>query len=197
MNRFTALLAAASTTAALFAAVSPAAAQSTREPFTGPRAEVTAGYDVTKLDNQPAGTPDSVGQARIGVAAGYDLPLGTNWRLGAEVGAGWTLGDGRNYAVGATKYQIDQGRDLDASVRLGYVVGPRTMIYGKAGYANRRYTARAGAVRARSNEDGFRAGVGIEHMLGEKVYAKGEYRYTSYGHNVDRHQLLAGLGYRF
>lgn len=197
MNRFATLLAASGVTAALFIAVSPAGAQSTRAPFTGPRAEVTAGYDVTTFDNQPAGTPDDIGQARIGVAAGYDVAIATNWRLGAEVGAGWTLGDGRNFTVGATTGSIDQGRDLDASLRLGYVVGDRMMIYGKAGWANSRYTARAGTVSARSNEDGFRAGAGIEHMLGQNIYAKGEYRYTSYGNNVDRHQLLAGLGYRF
>ncbi len=197
MNRFATLLAATGTTAALFLAISPAAAQTGRDAFTGPRVEVTTGYDVTKLDNQPAGAPDSVGQARIGIAAGYDMPISDNWRLGAELGAGWTLGDGRNYNIGATQYQIDQGRDLDASVRLGYVLGDRTMIYAKAGYANSRYTARVGAAKASTNEDGFRAGVGVEHMVGKNVYAKGEYRYTSYGHGVDRHQLLAGVGYRF
>lgn len=200
MNRAFALLAACGATTALFFASSPAAAQD-REAFTGPRAEVTVGYDSTHLKDQPAGAPDSVSQARIGVAAGYDWAIATKWRLGAEVGVGGTLGNGRDYTLAGSTVNIDQGRDFDASVRLGYLVGDRTMIYGKAGWANSRYTGRittgATTIRSSDSDDGFRAGVGIEHMLNDRIYAKGEYRYTSYGHDVERHQLLAGLGYRF
>lgn len=46
MNRAFALLAACGTTAAIFVAVSPAAAQD-RASFTGPRVEATVGYDHT------------------------------------------------------------------------------------------------------------------------------------------------------
>jgi outer membrane immunogenic protein len=200
MNRAFALLAATAATGVLFFAVSPAAAQD-RATFTGPRVEATVGYDSTHIDNQPAGAPNSVSQARLGVAAGYDWAIGTNWTLGGEIGVGGTLGDGRDYTLGGSKVEIDQGRDFDASVRLGYKVGARTLVYGKAGWANSRYVGRVTTggttISNGSNENGFRAGAGVERMLNDHIYAKGEYRYTSYGHGVDRHQLLAGVGYRF
>lgn len=200
MNRAIALLAACGATAAIFIATSPAAAQD-REAFTGPRAEVTVGYDSTHLKNQPAGAPDSVSQARIGVAAGYDLPIGDKWTLGGEVGFGGTLGDGRDYRIGTSALNVDQGRDIDVSARLGYKVGPNTLIYGKAGWANSRYTSSimtgTTKVSASDTDDGLRLGAGVEHMLGQNLYAKAEYRYTTYGNGVERHQALAGLGWRF
>ena len=200
MHRTVAFIAATGATAALFFAVSPAAAQD-RASFTGPRIEANVGYDSTHIDGQPAGVPDSVSQARLGVAAGYDWAIGTNWTLGGEVGFGGTLGDGRNYTIGASTLEIDQGRDFDVSARLGYKVGARTLVYGKAGWANSKYTARvttgATTVSTSDTDNGFRAGAGVERMLGENLYAKAEYRYTSYGNGVDRHQALAGLGWRF
>ena len=200
MHRAIFALAATGATAALVAFATPAAAQD-RQSFTGPRAEVTVGYDTTRIGDQPAGAPKSVNQARYGAALGYDVAVGNTWTLGAEIDAGGTLGDGRRFKVGTTQFDADQGRDLDASLRLGYKAGARTLVYGKAGWANSRYIASSQTgstqVQAASNEDGLRLGAGIEHMLTERFYAKAEYRYTSYGHDVDRHQALAGVGVRF
>lgn len=200
MNRIIALLAATGATAALVAFSSPAAAQS-REAFTGPRVEVTGGYDTTSIEAPAAGAPDSVDQARIGGAIGYDIPLGTNWTLGGEVGIGGTFGDGRRFTAGASEFEVDQGRDIDASLRLGYKISDRTLLYAKAGWANSRYTGRvrtgATEIEESSDEDGVRLGAGIEQMLTGNIYAKAEYRFTAYGDDVERHQVLAGVGVRF
>ena len=200
MNRMIALLAATGATAVLVAFSSPAAAQS-REAFTGPRVEVTGGYDTTSIDAPAAGAPDSVEQARIGGAIGYDLPLGTAWTLGAEVGIGGTFGDGRRFNVGATRYEVDQGRDIDASLRPGYKLSDRTLLFAKAGWANSRYTGRVAmgttSITESTDEDGVRFGAGIEQMLTGNIYAKAEYRFTTYGDDVERHQALAGVGFRF
>ncbi|RYY47117.1 MAG: porin family protein, partial [Sphingomonadales bacterium] len=98
-----------------------------------------------------------------------------------------------------------RGRDLDLSLRIGAKVGDKTLVYAKGGWANSQYRARAviGGVGGptttdvRTNEDGWRIGAGLEHMITDKIYAKAEYRYTNYGDDVSRHQLLAGVGYRF
>jgi outer membrane immunogenic protein len=199
MLRLSLILASAATLAA-----APAVAQS----FTGPRVEATVGYDNVQTDAAPRDlrTIDGV---RIGLAAGYDVALTGKLIAGIEGGIGFDLADTtRATIVGTTAtehYRLDNGRDIDASVRLGYIVSPRTMIYAKAGWANSAFRARldrtAGTTTTRTDvtahEDGLRLGAGVEHLLGEHAYAKAEYRYTSYGDGVDRHQALLGLGYRF
>lgn len=200
MQRTMTIVAATAATTVLVAVATPSSAQE-RAAFTGPRAEVTVGYDTTRIADQPAGAPNSVNQARLGAAIGYDVALANNWTLGAEAGIGGTLGGGRDYAIGTSRFNVDQGRDLDASLRLGYKAGASTLLYAKAGWANSHYSARAvtGTTRVSeaSNEDGFRIGAGVEQMLGDRFYAKAEYRYTTYGDGVHRHQALAGMGVRF
>lgn len=189
------LLAAA--TASAFAA--PAFAQD----FTGPRIEGNVGYDRLQADTGLAGTRDHAEGVRVGGAVGYDVALGDTLTIGAEAGIGWSLDDVERQTVGATQVSADSGRDIDVSLRLGARVAPRTLLYAKAGWANSRFTGEvrnaAGAVTSRvsGNEDGFRVGAGVEQALGEHLYAKGEYRYTSYGHDLSRHQALIGFGYRF
>jgi len=188
---------------ALAGLAAPASAQE-RAPFTGPRVELNAGYDRTDGDRPAAGTPDKLDGLWVGGAAGYDLALGSTLRLGAEGGIGWNVNDGARGVAGTTTYRLSSGRDIDLSLRLGAVVAPRTLVYAKAGYANSRYTgsvrtgaANSPAVRASANEEGLRLGAGVEQMLSDDAYLKGEYRYTSFGQGAERHQLLAGVGYRF
>ena len=98
--------------------------------------------------------------------------------------------------------------------RLGFAAGPRTLLYAKAGYVNGaidvRYDDGTTVTKARPKGDGYRIGAGIEQqlgILGPKSYARLEYRYSNYGNidyagtsiaaNIDRHQILVGLGLRF
>lgn len=185
------------------AAAAPAGAQT----FTGPRVEVNAGYDATKTDAAPRAlrTVDGV---RLGLAAGYDIALAPKVIAGVEAGIGFDVADDSSATVVGTtateRYRLDHGRDIDVSARLGYLVGPRTMLYVKAGWANSAFRARldrtgTGPIRTSvtSHEDGLRLGAGVEQALGGRAYAKAEYRYTTYGDNVDRHQALVGVGLRF
>ncbi|GAA0317169.1 porin family protein [Sphingomonas oligophenolica] len=197
MRIFNILLASAAMAAA--AAATPAFAQDST--FTGPRIEANVGYDSVHADDHVAATPNSIDAARLGIAAGYDVGIGKVVTIGVEGGIGWALGDGRSYTSGATTVTADTGRDIDVSLRVGARVAPRTLVYAKGGWANSEFhgTVKTGAtsVSARSDEDGWRIGLGVEQMLGEHVYAKAEYRYTDYGDDVTRHQALVGIGYRF
>ena len=181
------------------------AQQASAQDFTGPRAEVTAGYDSTNADDRIAATPNKLDGVRIGGAIGYDVALGDKIRVGIEADAGFLASGDNRYAAGAGSYRITAGRDLGASLRLGTKVGDKTFVYAKGGYANSQYRVRATIVGTtgttstdvRSNEDGWRIGAGVEHMLTDKIYAKAEYRYTDYGNDVSRHQALVGVSYRF
>lgn len=181
------------------------AQQASAQEFTGPRAEVTAGYDSTNADDGVAATPDKLDGVRVGGAIGYDIALGDTVRVGVEADAGFLASGDNRYAAGAGNYRITTGRDLGLSLRAGAKVGEKTFLYAKGGWANSQYRFRATVVGTtgttttdvRSNEDGWRLGAGVEHMLTDKIYAKAEYRYTDYGDQVSRHQALVGVGYRF
>lgn len=181
------------------------AQQASAQASTGPRVEVTAGYDTTNADDGVAATPNQLDGVRIGGAIGYDIALGDTFRVGAEADIGFLASGDLRYALGTSAYRVTTGRDLGLSLRAGANIGDRTFLFAKGGWANSQYRIRTttGAVAGpvstdvRSNEDGWRIGAGVEQALGRNVYAKAEYRYTDYGDDVSRHQVLAGVGYRF
>ena len=190
--------------AAAFAAT-PAFAQEESRSFTGPRVEATFGYDSTQADVGLPSDQDSVDGVRVGGAIGYDLPIGSTFTIGAEAGIGWQVSGKAEAQIGTTNLRVTTGRDIDVSLRLGAKVAPRTLLFVKAGYANSEFRLRTtiGGVGGNSvshisdEEDGYRLGAGVEQMLGDHLYAKAEYRYSDYGDDISRHQLLVGAGYRF
>src|SRR3546814_20384602 len=94
---------------------------------------------------------------------------------------------------------------------------PATLIYAKGGYTNPRLYLIAGDEDSETGEhfnlDGYRLGAGVEQKVGSNAYAKVEYRYSNYGDarlefanggntdnfsvDTDRHQVVAGVGWRF
>lgn len=182
---------------------SPALAQEAA--FEGPRVELLAGYDIVEGDEGLV----------YGVAAGYDIAVGKGI-LGFEA----ELNDSsvRETATGVDvvgdELTIGAGRDIYVGARLGFAAGPRTLIYAKGGYTNGaidvRYDDGTTVEKARPKGDGYRVGAGIEQQLaifGPKSFARVEYRFSNYGNisydgtsvaaNIDRHQVVAGVGIRF
>ncbi len=124
-------------------------------------------------------------------------------------------------------YSIDVSRDLYLGARLGYQVAPSTLVYAKGGYTSTRVRAAFEDGIDDDNRDfnfdtaesveGYRVGAGVEQLLGDSLgfgnaYAKLEYRYSNYSNlsydddvfaddqvkiDLDRHQVIAGLGIRF
>jgi len=187
----------ASLLATAFAA--PAMAQDTVDaPFTGPRIEGIVGWDRVQ------GSGDKSDDVMYGVAAGYDMQAG-----GAVIGAEVEYSDSDNRACVGAKTAADPrvclkaGRDLYVGGRVGTVVGNGgTLLYAKAGYTNAdvKFTANDGTDEVtldKTHLDGVRVGAGVEQKLGSKSYVKAEYRYSNYEQGIERHQVLAGVGYRF
>ncbi|PJG48667.1 hypothetical protein CAF53_10785 [Sphingobium sp. LB126] len=159
------------------AAVSAPAFAQDAAPFTGPRAGVTLGYD-------KVGGEDGFA---YGVSTGYDLALAPRITFGPEVSLSDTT-------VGAGGTEIS--RDLAASVRLGYVVTPRVLAFGKVGYANTRIEA------SNSNFgfsiEGVRYGGGVEFAVTGNTYISAEYQRTEYEDNFGgRDAGVVGIGFRF
>ncbi|MGE5722654.1 MAG: outer membrane protein [Sphingomonadales bacterium] len=173
------------------AAATPAMAE-------GFRAEVHGGWDRPSVDHE--------GDSGIvyGVGLGYDMNIGSNVFAGVDLSFDdSTQKDCARSVIAANdRFCESAGRDLAAGVRLGVNVTPQGKLYALAGYTNARfkvsYTTPAG-VRSHDSEnfDGFGLGAGYQHSLGGNTYAKAEYRYSNYEHDIDRHQLLVGVGVTF
>ncbi|WP_114952893.1 outer membrane beta-barrel protein [Sphingosinicella terrae] len=178
---------------------SPAFAQDSA-PFSGLRVEGIVGYDTTDVEGE-----NSDGVA-YGAQVGYDFNAG-----GAVLGVEGEVTDstvdecvsdvdrtGDELCVGA-------GRDLYVGGRVGVPVSRRVLAYGKAGYTNSRVnldyedgtTGTDLDFEEGENLDGVRVGAGLEFALGPNSYAKTEYRYSNYEQGFDRHQVVAGFGFRF
>lgn len=193
---------AASAFAAL-ATATPAFAQDEGN-FSGPRAEVITGWD--RVDGPDSG--DASDGVVYGGAVGYDFRLG-GAVLGfeGEATGATTREHGTDVLTPGDAFRVKAGRDLYVGGRVGFLAGPNAMIYAKGGYSNARvdtrYVSGSTVVDDGENLDGWRAGAGVEVKLGGNLYAKGEYRYSHYsdlnGTNIDldRHQVVGGIGIRF
>lgn len=220
MKKSVALIAGAS----IAAMSAPAIAQSNAA-FTGPRAEVIAGYDVSEAgssidDDTSIDNEQSIDGIVYGGALGYDVALG-----GVVVGAEAELtgstaetefedGDFEGFGFG----NVETGRDLYLGVRAGVLASPRMLVYGKGGYTNAKYNLRSNDGTTQFTQDldadGWRVGAGAEYALSPNTFAKLEYRYSNYEEaeidfegdapdtdrfdiDTDRHQVVVGFGYRF
>ena len=200
----------------------PAMAQNT-SPFTGPRVEGLIGYDSLQSGEREdnADTSDNDGDETIdgvgfGVGAGYDYDAG-GVILGVEGEFMESTGsqDSDESIDGFTR-SVETGRDLYLGGRVGFQVAPSTLVYAKGGYTNlaveANYEGADNSFEFDDNADGFRVGAGVEQLFGPNAYGKLEYRYSNYDnleHNIegatdvsrnidlDRHQVVAGVGFRF
>jgi outer membrane immunogenic protein len=167
---------------------------------------------------------ESIDGVGFGLGLGYDFDLGN---VVAGVEGEWmestgeqdvdeTL-DGINFTS-----SVETGRDIYLGARIGFRAAPSTLIYAKGGYTN---TSIEGAFDDATNRyefdtnvDGYRLGAGVEQLFGPNMYGKLEYRYSNYSNldfsddfdfgdftpedfdtdiDLDRHQVMLGLGYRF
>ena len=217
------LLVCLASTSALVAV--PALAQEAESPFTGPRVEAIVGYDVSKAgssvdDDANVDNDQSIDGFLYGVGVGYDFDLG-----GAVIGAEAELtdstaktefsnGDFEGFGIGNVK----ANRDLYLGARVGAKVTPTTLLYVKGGYTNAKFDVRSSdgttTFRDDIDADGWRVGAGAEHAINQNTFVKLEYRYSNYNKaeidfqgelpdsdrfnvDLDRHQVVAGVGMRF
>lgn len=219
MRNYLAILAAGSALA-----TSPAWAQpSTDAVFTGPRVEAIVGYDTTRagssVDNDANDDDDQSSDGLLyGAGAGFDFAAG---RMVLGVEGEYTDstaktkvddGDFEDFGLGRVK----TGRDLYVGGRVGVLATPRTLVYGKAGYSNARFDVLASdgdtELDVDVDADGWRLGAGVEQAVASNSFVKIEYRYSKYGDaevdygdlesqkfdvDLDRHQVVGSVGFRF
>src|SRR6478609_3834170 len=222
MTKGIALLLAAGSAMALAV---PAQAQEDHS-FTGPWVAGVGGYDKNQAgssaDNDANSDDDQSAEGVVwGGAVGYDMDLGT-MVVGAEAELTESTadtnsenGDPENFGLGS----VEAGRDIYVGARAGFKATPSTLVYAKAGYSNARYgfLGTDGTVEDQQHldVDGWRVGAGVEQKIGTNAFAKLEYRYSNYSNaevdfepegipdtdpvdvDLDRHQVMASVGWRF
>lgn len=181
----------------------PAMAQDTA-PFTGMRVEGIVGYDRVGTEN----LDDDSDGVTYGAGIGYDFQMGG---MVAGVEAEYTDSTVdecvTNFAVAGDELCDEVGRDLYVGGRVGGLVGPSTLLYAKAGYVNGSLQTEydpdtssdlVGEFEQTSEDlDGIRLGAGAEFAVGPNSYIKTEYRYSNYEQGFEKHQVVAGFGFRF
>ena len=220
MNKTSAFLVAGS----LAALATPAMAQESDD-FSGFRAQGVVGYDIlqagSSIDDDGVDNNDqSIDGVNYGIAAGYDYDLG-NAVIGLEAEltdstakTEFNDGDFEGFGFG----RVDAGRDLYLGARAGVKAAPDVLVYAKGGYTNAKLNllANDGTTEFRQDIDldGWRAGAGVEYAINPSTFFNVEYRYSNYSEgevdfegdlpdsdrfdvDLDRHQIMAGVGMRF
>jgi outer membrane immunogenic protein len=169
-------------------------------PFSGPRIEGIVGYD------RPDADGDNADGIVYGVGVGYDFRRG-GAVFGVEAEANDSTADEcfTGVTVATDELCLDAGRDFYVGGRVGAVVGPRALLYAKAGYTNARArlayedgtAATAPDFSISQNLDGLRVGAGVEFAVSPNAYLRSEYRYSNYEAGFERHQVVGGFGFRF
>ncbi|WP_044561888.1 outer membrane protein [Azospirillum sp. B4] len=197
-------------------AATPALAQST---FDGGYAGVNAGYDWfnahprAKVAGQQS-TPDKQTEGfNGGLFAGYGQTVYDNIYVGAEGEVNFYTGD-QTYGDVLGRYRVQPDYSAGISARLGYVVQPDLLLFGRVGWqhtaVDMESTLAGGNFRQYSQEyDGVKYGVGADYAIDQHLFTRIEYNYTDYSHSSrqltggelrtvpDESQVRVGLGLRF
>lgn len=177
-------------------AITPAVAQD-RAPFTGPRVEALAGYDVLRSGEEQDGVrtggnngDESIDGLGYGLGVGYDIGVGRAvFGVEGEI-SGSSAEQESGESIDGTRFlgRIGTGRDLYVGGRVGFAVAPRTLAYVKAGYTNlaveSTVTSGTTNIDFDTNVDGYRLGAGLEQQLGNNTFVKAEYRYSNYTNQI-------------
>ena len=162
-----------------------------------------------------------------GIEAGYDAQIGQSFVLGGYLGADFSDADICGELIEDDLACTGQGRTFTAGLRAGLAFSEGSLVYVKGGYSNGKLTGSydfdvtdnddttpGPIAEFDSTMDGFHLGGGVEVGLNENLYMKLEYVYTDYGNQSwllgddaatdptlkvgsDRHQVVAGVGFRF
>lgn len=201
----------------------PAFAQDVDPTFTGPRVGVIGGYDIIRPgsteDSDLEGDDQNVDGFLYGVELGYDIGVG-GAVVGVEAELSESTGKVETNSTDPNFFgfgEVGTGRDIYVGVRAGVLATPSTLVYAKGGYTNARLNVLASDGTTERDEnfelDGWRIGAGVEKAIGTNSFAKLEYRYSNYSNanfewrdgavtedfdiDTDRHQIVAGVGFRF
>jgi outer membrane immunogenic protein len=177
--------------------------------FRGIRIEGDVGGDRFRAED---GHHDKLG---YGATVGFDGVIADRIVIGAEASY-WRPNNGNLVCQSSDGGALCQrsSRELGAAVRVGYLVSPRLMVFGKGGYVNDRqrnsFLSSSGlyyvdgnivgpgfSSTAHYSTDGYQVGGGVELSLTKMFYVSGQFVYSRYDDHTSRQRAMFGAGIRF
>lgn len=154
------------------------------EPFNGFYAGALAGWQQDRFGatagqgiDRLSGSENSSGLS-YGAFAGYNFNINGNGILGAEAaisGATNSLKDD------AESIELKSGRTIELVGRAGALISQKTLIVGRAGWSNARFTVPVSDVSSLgATLNGFTVGAGVEHLVADNVSIRLDYAYSQY-----------------
>lgn len=125
------------------------------------------------------GTDGFLGDVNIG----YDHDLGNGFVVGAILAANLTnMGEDFEIVFGET-VDLKSDYGFDVMLRVGKVIGSRTLAYVVGGYTWQHFELSASGTLDFTTDwgaSGYTVGTGVEFALSERISGYSEYRYSSY-----------------
>lgn len=150
-----------------------------------------------------------------GGTVGFDGMIGDKIVIGAE-GSYWRPDQGNAVCQSFEGGALCQKsyHELGAAVRVGYLLTPALMVFGKGGYANdtqrNSFESSSGLYYLNGNivgpgysakdhysVDGYQVGGGLELSLTRMFYVSGQFVYSRYDNHTSRQRAMFGAGIRF
>lgn len=186
--------------AAIIAAATSVSAHA--QEISGPRVEVFAGYDQQSF---PYDLGLKLKGMTYGGSLGYDYPVTSSISVGvdAEISNSTARFHSHDDYSDFSRYA---GRDYYVGGRITARVSQHVNVYGTVGYTNvwdsayvdqRPANANPYRTQYRYDLNGYRLAAGVQIPVTRHAYGTLAYRYSHYQDQLTRHQVLAGLGYRF
>jgi opacity protein-like surface antigen len=180
-----------------------AAQPATAKQFQGFNVGAGVGYTRLSVDQPIAGSAQRLNKDQESsgyrLFAGYDQRLGDAFVLGGELGVNFG-GEDVKQTIGGVNYTAEVQSQSDLTLRAGYVVGEKLLLYGRLGGGRiSEYAARSGAAarKVKKDESGVVYGVGAEYAFGDNWGVRGEYTRFDGSKDLTRDQLLASAVYHF
>ena len=195
------------TKAPILAAIAVASASTPALAQSGFHVGAIAGYEDINVDSADGSLTADAGSAVYGVAAGYDLGLGSAF-VGVEGELSTSDGSTRfPDSFSGARDSLEAGGQYYVGARAGVALSPGISAYGKLGYTSlstKAFTSSGSLDELEENAGGLRFGGGLQVALPGPLEARLEYRRSrykdvndgSYG-DARTSQVVAGVGIRF
>ena len=195
----------------------PATAQDISSDFRGFRVEGNVGGDRFQsqgIHNNKLG---------YGATVGFDGVIANRIVVGPEASYWRANNFSENCSAGVNGGSVcDKSfEEYGAAVRLGYLITPNLLVFGKGGYVSNEQRKRfdptsnifyvngsiVGPEKAYYNHgrtDGYQVGGGVEYAMGSRfngplsgLYVSAQYIYANYDDHTARQRAMAGVGIHF